>query len=236
MLDRNVLQQNLDQLGISLSAGAMAQLEHFAALLAERNQTMNLTAITSPQDMAVKHFADSLSILPYLPQDTGLSVIDVGTGGGFPGIPLLIARPDLHLTLLDGTKKKLDFLQEALIQLGLSARVCHARAEEAGRDPAMREQFSVCVSRAVAGLSVLSEYCLPLVAPGGIFIAMKGANAQAEIVAARHAIPRLGGSVMQAETFQLGADLTRIPIIVKKISQTPTKYPRASSQIAKKPL
>ena len=234
--DQALLQKTLAPLGIAPDDATLAQLEHFAAFLLERNQTLNLTALVSPDDIAVKHFADSLSALPFLPQTPGARVLDLGTGGGFPGIPLLIARPDLRLTLMDSTRKKLVFVEEALQILGLSASVRHARAEEAGQDSALRAQFDFCVSRAVAELRVLAEYCLPFVAVGGHFLAMKGANADAEIQAAKQSLRLLGGEIAEIRRFSLGEAGERTLILVKKLSQSPTKYPRPAAQIAKAAL
>ena len=167
--------------------------------------------------------------------NAGDRVIDVGTGGGFPGIPLLIARPEIELTMLDSTGKKLAFVSQSVEELGLSANVVHARAEEAGRGE-LRESFDFAVSRAVAAMNVLCEYCLPFVKVGGTFCAMKGAKGSEELGCAEKAIAVLGGETEKTESFILPDGGERVLINVKKISHTATKYPRPSAQISKKPL
>ncbi len=236
MYDKALLLRLLEERNITISEHVAERLDCFAALLTEQNKLMNLTALLTPEDLAAKHFADSLTLLPYLPQREGLRLLDVGTGGGFPGIPLALARPDLQLTLLDSTRKKLDFLQKAAWELGLAPEIVHARAEEAGRQAELRETFDCVVSRAVAPLPLLCEYCLPFAQLGGLFLAMKGANAGEELRAAGQAIRTLGGEVTQEIRFSLGEYGERSIICIKKTSQTSTAYPRPSAQIAKKPL
>ena len=229
------LTRSLSKLNIVLDANALQKCARYAELLTEANEHVNLTAITDPAAMAVKHFADSLSLLRFIDLPQGASVIDVGTGAGFPGIPLLIARPDLKMTLLDGTGKKLAFIQSACGELNLSPVLLHRRAEEAGRLPACRDRFDFAVSRAVAELRALAEYCLPLVAPGGAFIAYKSDDAE-ERAAAQNALSLLYGRYEAAHEFPLSDCGQRCIVVVRKISQTPPKYPRPSTQIAKKPL
>lgn len=225
-----------DSFGVELSDEKLTLFENYAEKLVEKNKVMNLTAITDPDGIAVKHFADSLSVFSIINPDSGAKVIDVGTGAGFPSVPMLIARPDLKLTMLDSTGKKLAFIAESLENMGINAATLHARAEEAGRSKAYRESFDFCVSRAVASLNVLAEYCLPFVKVGGTFVAMKGAKAQDEIDAATAAIRLLGGEITEVKSFSLADDGERNLVFIKKISQTPTKYPRVSAQISKKPL
>lgn len=215
------------------------QLEQFflyAGLLRDWNKKINLTAITQPEEVAVKHFLDSLSPLRYIGLPKNASIIDVGSGAGFPGIPLLIARPDIKLTLLDSLNKRLVFLNEVLRALGLHAETVHARAEEAGITSNYREKYDIAVSRAVAPLNVLCEYCLPLIKPGGKFLSMKGPQAQEEIEASKNAINALSGRLEKAEALSLPDGSGRTIIIIKKIGYMKKNYPRHGSKIAKKPL
>ena len=231
-----LLLADAEKLGISLSDDALAKFDLLAHLMIEQNKTMNLTAITDPDGIAVKHFADSLSALTAAEFESGARVLDVGTGAGFPGLPLLIVRPDLKLTMLDSTAKKLKYVSSAAESLGLSPEILHARAEEAGRKPEYREGFDIVCSRAVAALNVLCEYCLPFVKVGGCFIAMKSAKAGEEIEQAQAAIKLLGGKITDEKSFKLSDGGERNLIVIKKISHIPPKYPRVSAQIAKKPL
>ncbi len=231
-----LLLADAEKLGISLSDDALAKFDLLAHLMIEQNKTMNLTAITDPDGIAVKHFADSISALTAADFELGARVLDVGTGAGFPGLPLLIVRPDLKLTMLDSTAKKLKYVSSAAESLGLSPEILHARAEEAGRKPEYREGFDVVCSRAVAALNVLCEYCLPFVKVGGCFIAMKSAKAGEEIEQAQAAIKLLGGKITDEKSFKLSDGGERNLIVIKKISHIPPKYPRVSAQIAKKPL
>lgn len=242
MIDTNRLIEYAGQMGIVLSGEAAEKCARYAVLLAEWNQKMNLTAITDPEGMLVKHFLDSLSILPLLPEGE-FSLIDVGTGAGFPGVPLALARLDIRLTLLDSLQKRLTFLQELCGELGIKATLIHARAEEAGRKPGLRENFDVATARAVAALPVLAEYCLPFVRPGGRFVAMKGPEAQQELKQAGRAISLLGGRIAGQKTLELpddpnytGERMQRRLILIDKMNATPQKYPRPSAKIAKQPL
>ena len=220
----------------ALQETALERLSFYGDFLAEYNQKVNLTAITDPEGILVKHFEDSLALLPYLPEEKTISLADVGTGAGFPGVVLLIARPDLSLTLIEATEKKLRFLELLLSHLSLSAQLCHRRAEEAGRDPAFREAFDAVSARAVASLSVLSEYCLPLVKPGGRFLAMKSMLAQKELADSRRAIALLGAETEKQIDYRLSNGDARSLIVIKKISQISSKYPRPTSVIRKRPL
>ena len=205
-------------------------------MLVETNKTMNLTAITEPNEIVSKHFVDCLSLLREIEIKQGARMIDVGTGAGFPGLVILIARPDINMTLMDSTAKRLKFVQSVIDELSLKADVVHMRAEEAGKDSKFREKFDISCARAVANMNVLSEYCLPFLKQGGVFAAMKGAKAASELENAKRAIAILGGSAMPAKEFFIENCGERTILCVKKISQTPPKYPRASAQIAKKPL
>lgn len=222
--------------GVELDKTALERFDTYGRLLAEWNEKINLTAITDPEGIALKHFADSLSILKYCKIGEGASLIDVGTGAGFPGLALLIARPDIKLTLLDGTKKKLGVIENILESIGLSATLLHSRAEEAGQNSNYREGFDFATARAVANLRELSEYCLPFVKKGGRFISMKAARADEEIAGAKKAIAVLGGKIEKHESFALFEAGERNIIVIKKISSTPGKYPRPSAKIAKNPL
>lgn len=236
MYNSSLLISDAERLGISLTDEQLSRFETLSDLLVEQNKTMNLTAITDPDGIAVKHFADSISVLTAAEMPQGAKVLDVGTGAGFPGIPLLIMRPDLDLTMIDSTAKKLKYVENTVNELGLMAITLHTRAEEAGQSKEYREKFDFVCSRAVAALNVLCEYCLPFVKQNGLFIAMKGAKAQEEIDGAKSAVKLLGGKIIAEKSFSLSDGGERTLVIIKKISQIPPKYPRPSAQIAKKPL
>lgn len=236
MFNTSLLISDAEKLGISLTDEQLKRFDTLSELLVEQNKTMNLTAITDPDGIAVKHFADSVSVLTACDFAQGAKVMDIGTGAGFPGIPLLIIRPDIDLTMVDSTAKKLKYVQSTVESLGLIATTLHTRAEEAGQSNEYREKFDVVCSRAVAALNVLCEYCLPFVKVGGIFVAMKGAKAQEEIADAKAAIKLLGGKIVDEKSFSLSDGGERTLVVIKKISQIPPKYPRPSAQIAKKPL
>lgn len=222
--------------GFSLTPGQTQQFARYAELLEEWNQKMNLTAIRAPEEVAVKHFIDSLLLLRALPLGGAQRVIDVGTGAGFPGVPLLIARPGIALTLLDSLQKRLRFLEEACAQLGLHAKTVHARAEEAGRNPALRGQFDLATARAVAPLPVLCEYCLPFVKQGGFFAALKGPGAREELEAANRAVRLLGARLAEVREDSLPDGSGRTLLFFEKCGPTPAKYPRHGAKIAKDPL
>lgn len=232
----SLLLSDAEKLDLSVSSQQLDRFEKLAELLVEQNKTMNLTAITDPDGIAVKHFADSISVLSAVEFKSGAKVLDVGTGAGFPGIPLLIMKPDIDLTMLDSTAKKLKYVANTVDSLGLKANVLHSRAEEAAQKTEYRESFDIVCSRAVAALNILCEYCLPFVKKDGIFAAMKGAKAQEEIEVANNAIKTLGGEIIDKKSFTLSDGAERTIIIIKKISQNIPKYPRPSAQIAKNPL
>lgn len=233
--NKDLLLNNLNNLGLQINEDIIDSLDKFAYMLTEKNKVMNLTAITDADGIAVKHFADSLSLLKAADIKSGAKVLDLGTGAGFPGIPLLIAKPDINLTLIDSTAKKLGFVAESIDALGLQAEVFHTRAEEAGKNKNYREKYDFVVSRAVAALNVLCEYCLPFVKVGGKFLAMKSALAEEELKNASNALNILGGRVADKFSFNL-TDGERTVIIIEKVKETPAKYPRVSAQIAKKAL
>lgn len=221
---------------LNLSERQISQLDIYYELLIQKNKVMNLTAITDTEGVAIKHFYDSLTPLIYTDIDEGSTVVDVGTGAGFPAIPLLIARPDLKLTMMDSLNKRLLFLVEVCEQLDINARIVHSRAEEAGKNKLYREKFDYAVSRAVAALPILCEYCLPLVKPSGKFIAMKGSNADSELKLSGNAIKQLGGELENIKKFKLPTGETRALIIIRKVANTPLKFPRHASKIAKESL
>jgi 16S rRNA (guanine527-N7)-methyltransferase len=228
-----LLKEGLEALGLP-TAGIPA-LVRYAELLTEKNKVMNLTAITEPADIATLHFLDSAALLTMV-DFTGKTVADIGTGAGFPGMPLRIVEPSIRLTLLDSLNKRIDFLQEVCEDLGLSDVACiHGRAEEfaAGH----REEFDIVTSRAVAALPMLAELCLPLVKVGGAFLAMKSVDSDEELAAARRAVETLGGRVEAVKDYRIpGTDVRHRVIVLKKIEKTPKKYPRIFAKIKKNPL
>ncbi len=230
------LYKEVKSIEIELDDTALDRFFTYYQMLIDYNTRMNLTAITEENEVIVKHFCDSLCLLTKNDIKQGAKVIDVGTGAGFPGIPLLIARPDIKLTLLDGLNKRLVFLSDVLKEIGLEAEIVHSRAEEGAQDKKFREKFDVATSRAVARLNVLSEYCLPYVKKGGVFIAMKGPAAGEEIEGAQNALKILGGDITAIEEYTLSDESSRTLITVKKTSSTPLKYPRHNSKIKKQPL
>lgn len=238
MIDKALLKNEVERLEIMLDDKALERFDTFAEMLVDWNTRINLTAITDPFEIVYKHFADSMLALAAVNVPQGASFIDVGTGGGFPGLPLLIARPDLHGVMLDSTLKKLMFVDHVLNRLDLNnnGRTLHMRAEEAGIKVQLRNRFDFCFSRAVANLRELSEYCLPLTKVGGTFVALKSAKAQEEIDGAKEAIRILGGEIVEVKQFFLSDMGERNLVVIKKVSPTPPKYPRASAKISKEPL
>lgn len=238
MIDKVLLKNEVERLDIMLDDKALERFDTFAEMLVDWNSKINLTAITDPFEIVYKHFADSMLALAAVNVPQGASFIDVGTGGGFPGLPLLIARPDLHGVMLDSTMKKLMFVDHVLnrLELNNNGRTLHMRAEEAGIKVQLRNRFDFCFSRAVANLRELSEYCLPLTKVGGTFVALKSAKAQEEIDGAKEAIEILGGEITEVKQFFLSDMGERNLVVIKKVSPTPPKYPRASAKISKEPL
>lgn len=233
---REKLKTAAEGFGVVLDETALDRFAVYAEKIVSWNEKINLTAITDPKGITVKHFADSLAVFQYADIPKNAKVIDVGTGAGFPGVAMLIARPDLKLTLLDSTKKKLSVIEDILSALSLEAETVHARAEEAARKAEYREQFDFATARAVANLRELSEYCLPFVKKGGSFITMKSTKTDEEIDNAKKAIAVLGGKIEAVNAFTLEDAGERTIIMIKKISQTSSKYPRPSAKIAKYPL
>lgn len=225
------------QLGIELTAGDVELFMRYAGELKQWNQRINLTAITEDSEIVVKHFLDSLACCMIEDLKYVNELIDVGTGAGFPGIPLKILFRDIHLTLMDSVKKKTAFLRHILEYLGIDAKVLDTRAEEVGQNPKHREQYDAAVSRAVASMSVLAEYCLPLVRTGGFAVFLKGMDIQDEINEARNAIESCGGKMAEVIPLTLPYDGgKRNLIVVKKVAATPEIYPRRPGIPTKKPI
>ncbi len=230
-----ILEAGASELGMELSEEQLDRLDTFASLLVETNERFNLTRITDPEDIVFNHYLDSFLYLWALDVPQGAVVMDVGAGAGFPGIPMAIARPDLHVVLLDSTAKKVRFMEEAAAKLGLSNVVpLFGRAEEIGRDRAHRERYDLVVARALAELKVLSELCVPLARVGGRVIASKGAEIGDEIAAARPITGQLGGMVEKTVRMRIPAtDIVRQMVVIVKTKPTPEQFPRAFAQIKK---
>lgn len=235
-ISKELLYNTAKSFGITLNENQLEMFDVYAEMLLEWNKKFNLTAIKSPEDIVFKHFADSLSIMKSVKFEEEKSLIDVGTGAGFPGLPLLIANNSLKLTFADSTGKKLNFISAVLDELGLSASTVVARAEELGQKENYREKYDFSTARAVSELKIAAELCLPLTKKGGTFIAMKGSKAHEEAKSAENALRLLGGEIIKADCFELSSVGERTVFLIKKISQTPTKYPRNFSQISKHPL
>ena len=236
MLNKDLLYNTIKPFEINVDEDAFSRLDTFAEMLIETNKSFNLTAIKEPDDVTVKHFADCLSIFKYVDIPENAKIIDVGTGAGFPGLVLKLYRPDIQMTFLDSTKKRLGFIENVLNECGIKGDILHMRAEEAAQLSKYREKYDFATARAVAALPVLSEYCLPFVKVGGSFVSMKSAESNEEISEAKKAINILGGKIEEDILFDLVENMPRRIIRIKKNSQTPTKYPRPSAQISKKPL
>ena len=227
---------NVDKLGITLSEIQLKQFYNYMNLLIEWNKKINLTAITEPNEIILKHFVDSLTISKYI--SDGTRVVDVGTGAGFPGIPLKIYRQDIEITLLDSLQKRINFLDEVIRELNLEKiETIHSRVEDFGKDKKYREKFDIATSRAVANLATLSEYLLPLVKIGGKVISMKGSLIEEELENSKNAIKILGGEIERVDEFDLpNSDISRNIILIDKVKETPNKYPRKAGEPSKKPL
>lgn len=230
------MQEKSSFLGVRFCVKQLEQFFEYMELLIEWNEKMNLTAIIEPEEIILKHFIDSITILKDIEDNS--RVVDVGTGAGFPGIPLSIMNPTLKITLVDSLNKRLIFLQEVVNKLQLkNVEIVHARAEEFGQNKKYRESFDVATSRAVANLSTLSEYLVPLVKVGGKVVSMKAADAQQEINDAKKAIEVLGGAIEKIDEFNLPqSDIGRTVITIRKQKQTPNKYPRKPGTPSKEPI
>lgn len=235
MISKELLRVSCEGLGISISDEAVDRFDKYAEMLVDYNEKVNLTAITAPDDIVIKHFADSLCLMKFC-ELQGKKIIDVGTGAGFPGAALLCAEPAFDITMIDSVNKKLDFIRFLLKELGLQGNVITIRAEDAAKKAEFREKFDIVTSRAVASLNVLAEYSVPLVKVGGLFTPLKAVLSPEEDQRGCGAIANLGAKVIEKNRYTIPDGSEREIIIAKKISQTPTKYPRAFAQISKKPL
>lgn len=232
-MNNDVLLAALSEVGFSPDSEQIERFKTYHTLLSEWNERVNLTAVTDDEGVAQKHFADSLLALPYL---TGNErVLDLGTGAGFPGVPLLIARPTIQLTLMDSVNKKLDFLAELLVKLGLTANIVHSRAEDAAKKPEYRDNFDVVCSRALAPMNVLIELALPFVKPKGMAVCFKGPALAEELAVSKKALTELCGKVAEIKEFTLPWGDRKLAI-VQKTAPTPKKYPRQAGKASKSPL
>ena len=239
-----ILESHSDEISVPLSAEEIHAFQVYASMLKEKNKVMNLTAVDDDKGIAMKHFIDSLTLCPYIREEENrtdsnkpLTFVDVGTGAGFPGLPVKISCPELSVTLMDSLDKRLKFLNEVITALDLKdCSTVHSRAEDAGRNKKYREKFDVATARAVAKLSVLAEYCLPLVKVGGVFLAMKS-HSDEEENEAQKAIALLGGTIEKTDSFKLpGTDMERTIIVVRKIRPTPARFPRKAGTPSKTPI
>ena len=235
-----LLREGCEQIGIELTEKMCKQFKDYKEIMLEWNKKVNLTAITDEKEIVTKHFIDSLTLLTTDEfQAANLKIIDVGTGAGFPAIPLRIVKEDIkQLTLLDSLNKRIVFLQELVDKLELSnVESIHSRAEDLGRSENYREQYDICISRAVANMAVLAEYCLPFVKVGGKFISLKGNSIKEEISAANKAISILGGEVSSIKTVKIPfSDIEHTLVIISKLNESPSIYPRKSGKAIKNPI
>lgn len=234
----HILEDGCQAFGVTLTEKQIEQFEKYYELLVEWNKVMNLTGITEFDEVMQKHFVDSVAAAKYVEMEKVNSLIDVGTGAGFPGIPLKIVYPHLQVTLLDSLNKRIKFLNEVVDNLGLTGiETVHGRAEDAAKKAEYREQFDLSVSRAVANLASLTEYCLPFVKVGGKFVSYKSVAVDEEIVQSKKAVYVLGGEIGKVEKFNLpGSDMERALVMVEKKRSTPKKYPRKAGMPTKEPL
>ena len=230
--------QELETLGIRLMDVQKRQFDRYYELLIEWNRVMNLTGITEYDEVNLKHFTDSLTIVRIKDMENVSTLIDVGTGAGFPGIPVKIAFPHIKVTLLDSLNKRIKFLNQVVEELDLEDVVTlHGRAEDYAKKEEYREQFDLCASRAVANLSTLSEYCLPFIKKGGCFVSYKSADSDEEIQQSESALDILGGKIEKVDKFVLpGSDMGRALVMIEKVKNTPRKYPRKAGVPSKEPL
>ena len=238
MINRDFLMDKLKETGFELSQSEQLteRFDRYAEMLVDWNEKINLTAITAPDEIVIKHFVDSLLLLKAYDVPKGASMIDVGTGAGFPSVPVAMVRDDIRRTLMDSLNKRINFLKELSEALGVNAECVHARAEEFGNKPEYREQYDVACARAVAHLRELSEYCLPFVKVGGAFVALKSVGLEQELEEAKAAIDILGGKVERISRFTLPDGAERAIAVIRKIRPTPKKFPRPYGKIKKNPL
>lgn len=232
-MNKKLFADGIQALTATVTEEQIEQFAKYSELLVEWNEKMNLTAVTDPDGIAVKHFLDSILPIYHINFESVESIADIGTGAGFPGIPLKIMMPDKRLTLIDSLNKRINFLNAVVEEIGLrNAKCIHGRAEEMGKKAEYREKFDAVVSRAVANMKVLCEYCLPFVKVGGMFVALKAENAEEELEAAKPMIGTLGGKVEKVITVPLPmSDITRELIVVRKVAPTPVKFPRRTDKI-----
>ena len=233
---RKLLFEEAEKISISLNEEKLSKFQTYLELLVETNEKVNLTAITEPTEVVMKHFIDSIALFSVCDVKENAKIADVGTGAGFPGVPLKITRDDINLTLIDSLNKRLVFLDTLCNEIDIKANLVHMRAEECGKNKDYREKFDVVTARAVAALNTLCEYCLPLVKVGGSFIAMKSLKTDEEVKNAKKAIEVLGGKIEKIEELSLSEDMTRTFIVIKKVKNTPPKYPRQGAKISKNPI
>lgn len=238
MTNIDVFSQGLSKLDIELNSDGIEKFRLYKKLLKEWNEKINITAIKDDREVDIKHFLDSLTVFKTGYIKDGQKIIDIGTGGGFPGIPIKIVKENCDVVLLDSLNKRIKFLNEVIDNLNLKKiHTIHGRAEDFGRDKEYREQFDVSVSRAVASLNTLAEYCLPFVKVGGLFIAMKGSDIKDEIVDAKKALEKLGGEIIEIVDIVLPfSDIIHTLLAIRKIKNTPTKFPRNPGKPKRNPL
>jgi len=232
----DIITQGAKELNIILPSEAGAAFEAYQELLKSQGETVNLTAISEAEDVERLHFLDSLALLS-VTSFKNAKVIDIGSGAGFPGVPLKIAEPSIDLTLLDATGKRVAFLKKLCSALGINATCLHARAEESSHESDKREKYDICVSRAVAKLNILCELCLAFVKPGGLFISMKSTNSDEEITSAQNAINTLGAQLQEYVDYTIpNTDIVHRVVLIRKLSPSPANYPRRFAKISKSPL
>lgn len=230
------LAEQLNSIGVQASAEQIELMTRYMEMILDRNQHINLTAIKDPDEFLLRHYVDSAAVMNIPEYQEACSILDLGTGAGFPGVPLAILSPDKEFVLLDSLRKRLNVIEEFCGELGIhNVKVLHARAEDAGRDKKIREKMDLCVSRAVADLSVLSEYCLPVVRKGGAFIAYKGSDVESEAREAQKAIRVLGGKLDRIEKISVQG-MEHSLLVIHKNSKTPAQYPRKAGTPAKSPI